>query len=134
MTQHTSCYSRIHSMTQHSTIHMQHYVYTAQYTTLHHPVQMHAYTSRSAPHNTAQYIHSIIYTQRNTYAALYIHGTRHMQYYKYTAQYTTLHHSVQMHDIPVTQRIAQYSTIHMPHYICTAQYGIIRIQHRTCPA
>ena len=36
-----------------------------------------------------------------------------------------LQHSVQMHDIHVTQRTAQYSTTHTHHYIYTAQYGII---------
>ena len=70
----------------HSTIHMPHYTYTAQYmsiiTNTQHNIlccitqyRCMTHLSRSAPHNTAQYICSIMHTQHNTCAALYIHST-----------------------------------------------------------
>ena len=62
-------------------------------------------------------------TRPNTYAALCIHSTI----------YYAAYHPVQMHDIHVTQRTAQYSTIHTQYYMYTAQYicRIIHTRHNT---
>ena len=67
--------------------------------------------------------HGII--QHNTYTVLHIHSIIY---------YTTLHYPVQMHDIHVTQRTAQCSTIHTQYYTCTAQCSTIHIQHYICTA
>ena len=159
---------------------MQHYIYTAQYTMLHHPVQMHDRCHAAhctVQHNTyrALYIHSAIYIchiihtqhntsavlqihniiyyaasistdawhtchaahrtiQHNTYAVLCIHSTIHVLHYIYTAQYICSITNTQ-HNILccITQyRCMTYLPRSAPHN--KAQYGIIQIQHRTCPA